>query len=223
MRCTHGLTALTITAVLLAPACDLGPDPGGTEKSRPIQLAKAPSVEVKATPDPAAGTEEARTLSLKHVPNCRAVDGLLHAQRFTLEEPHEYKWMKDHPAITEGTLVVIEVNPECARPRQAAMPVLYAGDVPVEIAVDGYPSGRLVAFIPGHVDLTKTPLFYGAPDLPERVDAERGSAELTAAIKVGINPFPTKVVTAAQDKGGSALHLTGTTELYGAAAELAEP
>ena len=222
-RTTEKRAWLLVSVLMLAPACGLGQAPDGAGKAEssiestpPLSIqSQTPSDELQAT---LPGTDEARTLS--HVPDCRALSGLLHAQRFTLEEPHEYRWMKDHPAITEGTLVVLEVNPECARPRQAAMPVLYAGDIPAEIAIDGYPSGRLVAFIPGHVDLTKTPIYYGAPDLPERVDAERGALELTAAIKSGIDPFPAEVVTAAQDKAGSALQLTGTTELYGAAAEL---
>lgn len=149
---------------------------------------------------------------------CREVLDLIHAQRFTLEEPHTYRWMKDHPAITEGTLVVLEVEPGCARPRQVAMPILYAGHVPVEIAADGYPSGRLVAVVPGHVDLTKTPFFYGAPDLAERVDRTRGEQELASALAEGIAPFSSKVVAAAS--GGGMLTLVDTTDLYAAVAEI---
>lgn len=221
MRRTYVIIA---AALILTPACALGPSDDGSKpdpasKTVMPQVAQPPE-EIEAAPVPAVA-DETRTLPLKHEPGCRAVSGLLHAQRFTLSEPHAYKWMEGHPDITDGTIVVLEVDPKCAKPRQDAMPVLFAGDVPVEIAVDGYPSGRLVAFIPGHVDLTKTPIYYGAPELPERVDAARGAAELTAAGQAGIGPFSLEIVEKAVEQGGSDLHLAGTTELYGAAEELA--
>jgi hypothetical protein len=155
---------------------------------------------------------------LEHDVACREVPRLLLVQRFTLDEPHEYHWMKDHPDVTSGSLVVVEVEPECARPRQAAMPVLYAGGVPAEIAKDSYPSGRLVLVVPGDVDLAATPLFFGAPELPERVDRETGARELAAARSDGIEPFPAGVVAAAE--AGPVLRLVDTTDLYGAAYEI---
>jgi hypothetical protein len=198
-----------IAAFLLA-ACGQEPAPGEVAKkelrleSQPGEAKAAPVVEASLSPKPAT--------------ECREVLDLLHVQRFTLEELHTYRWMKDHPAITKGTLVVLEVEPECARPRQVAMPVLYAGHVPVEIARDGFPSGRLVAIVPGHVDLTETLIFYGAPDLAERVDRTRGEEELASALAEGITPFSSKVVTGAS--GGGVLRLVDTTDLYGAVAEI---
>ncbi len=210
---------LTGTLAILVLATSCGRGTAVEEKSLMQVEPAAPRVEEAVI----APAEPLQALALETETHCREVGGLLHAQRFVLNQPHAYSWMKDHPAITEGTLVVLEVDPECARPRQMAMPVLYAGSVPIEIAVDGYPSGRLVAFIPGHVDLTATPLYYGAADLPERVDASCGAAQLAAALKDGIEPFPEKVVAEAMEKGGSDLHLAGTTELYAAAGELASP
>jgi hypothetical protein len=140
--------------------------------------------------------------------------------RFSVAEPHAYRFMKDHRALTDGTLLVLEVAPECAQPRQAAMPVLYAGDVAAEIAHEDATTGRLVVIVPGHVDLTATPLFYGAPELPERVDVDLAASELARAVKDGIEPFPAAAVEAALKKGGSDLSLAGSAELYESAAVL---
>ena len=223
MTGTSTMRILTIAmAVVLAAACSRGQDLETRAEEVPAAAIQTPATPVEAPVQP---TVEAgmQTLSADREPACRTVDGLVLARRFTLDEPHGYRWKKDHPDVTSGTIVVLEVEPECARPRQTAMPILYAGETPVEIAFDGYPSGRLVAIVPGDVDPSTTPFFYGAPGLPERVDGERGAAELAAALEDGIAPFPATVVEEALERGGKTLALGGTTELYEEASRIAFP
>jgi hypothetical protein len=149
---------------------------------------------------------------------CDAAKKLVFAQRFTLAKPHVYSWMKGHAPISEGTLIVVEVEPACARPRQTAMPVLYAGGVPVEVANLGFPSGRVIAIVPGEVDLAAAPIFYGSPELPERIDAATGASELAAARARGVAPFSAEERRAAFDS--KPLALQGTDTLYVAVADL---
>jgi hypothetical protein len=106
---------------------------------------------------------------------------LLLAQTFTLEQAHIYLWTADRPAIRQGTIVVVRVDPQDARVRQVGGPVLYVGKVPAERVNNGDTDGVVIAFVPGHVDLGITPIHWGPSTLPERVDAAAGAAALAQA------------------------------------------
>jgi len=151
-----------------------------------------------------------------------SVCGLLYARPFVLDQPHDYPWMRGHAPVTEGMLLVVEVDPEAARPREAASPVLYVGATPAERVNAGVSEGRVVLIVPGRPDLTLVPVFLGSVELPERVDAARGALELEAARAAGVEPFDAGQVEAALARGGSVLRLSGSATLYHAAADLVE-
>ena len=120
-----------------------------------------------------------------------AVERVVALQPFRLEVPHAWRWARDRDAITEGVLVTLQVDPELARPRQTESPVLYADAAPVERLNGGYPSGCVIAIIPGAHDpasLGATRLYFGPPGLPERIDEDEGRAALAAAVAAGVLP-----------------------------------
>ncbi len=141
------------------------------------------------------------------------VDGLVYAQTFTLQDGFKYVWNKEHPTVTTGTLLVLKVDKALVIPRQVAEPVLYVGDSTAQRVNFGHESGYVIAIVPGAVDLTKAPIWFGTPDLPERVDAAMIQAERTLANRAGVKPFSEKVVKAAFERGGAALNVADMSEL----------
>jgi hypothetical protein len=113
------------------------------------------------------------------------IEGLRAARAFTLEVPYDWTWGADAALIAQGVLIAAAVDPALARPRAVGGPVLYAGARPAEPLNSGWPAGCLVALLPGPVDLSRAPLYFGSDELPERVDAARGEAELAAAMAAG--------------------------------------
>ncbi len=95
-----------------------------------------------------------------------AVDGILLAQPFTLDEPYEFAWQAEHPMVSSGMILVLEVNPDLVLPRQTLEPVLYVGNSTAERVNNGYPSGKVVAIVPGTVNLASAPIWFGEPALP---------------------------------------------------------
>lgn len=132
-----------------------------------------------------------------------AVDGLVLVRKFTLEEGARHLWRKEKPVIRSAYLLVLEVNPALVVPRQMAEPVLYVGSQTAERVNVGHDSGHVVAIVPADVDLSRSPIFFGTPDLPERVDAETIEAELTSAVAAGIQPFTQAEIDAAFERGGA--------------------
>lgn len=145
---------------------------------------------------------------------------LVLARRFVLDEPTTYPWTQERPKILFGTLLVLKVDRDLARPRQVDMPVLYVGATPAEVA-NGHPlSDHRIAFVPGEVDLTRAPVFFGSTRLPETVDRARGLEELRRARAAGIRPFSEKAVSEAWQRGGAPLHVRDAKDLYVAIADL---
>ena len=62
-----------------------------------------------------------------------AAQDLLAAREFTLAKPYRYMWCAEKPEITRGTVLVLKVDSKLVRPRQSAMPVLFANRRPVGI------------------------------------------------------------------------------------------
>ena len=119
---------------------------------------------------------------------------LVVARPFTLATGYTYDWSEDRPIVSSGVLVVLKVDPDLVLPRNAAEPVLYAGDRTVQRLNQGYESGHLIAIIPGEVDLTRTPIWFGRPELPERVSAEMIKAEQALAARAEIQPISAEKV-----------------------------
>jgi hypothetical protein len=118
------------------------------------------------------------------------VEDVVYAAPFVLEEGYVSDWRLERPVVTRGHLVVLRVEPDLVYPRQTAEPVLYAGEQTVERLNVGYPSGYVVAIVPGTADLAGAPIWFGTPRLPESVDAATVRAERSRAESAGISPIP---------------------------------
>ncbi len=142
-----------------------------------------------------------------------AVEDILYARPFTLEKGYNFDWSKERPLLTEGTLLVLKVDPALVYARQVAEPVLYVGNRTAERVNIGYRSGRVIAIVPGHVDLRTTPIWFGTPELPERVNGGIVRAERALADEAGIRPFSADKVKAALARGGEELKLAERDKL----------
>jgi hypothetical protein len=124
-------------------------------------------------------------------PTPAPVKNILFAQSFTLATPYINNWSKERARVSTGILVVVEVDPAYVDPRDAAMnPVLYAGDVAVIPLNHGNRSGRVIGIIPGDVDLTTAPIWFGSPELPERITPSVVRSERERAEKAGVRALP---------------------------------
>lgn len=119
----------------------------------------------------------------------KPVNNILYARPFTLAKGYINAWSKERALVSSGVLVVLEVDPILVEPRDAAEPILYAGNTPVQRLNHGDQSGRVIGIVPGAADLAGSPIWFGAPGLPERVTAETTRAERARAEKSGIRPF----------------------------------
>jgi hypothetical protein len=68
--------------------------------------------------------------------------------------------------------------------------VLYAGNVPVQRLNHGNVSGRVIGIVPGNIDLASVLIWFGSPELPERVTASTVESERARAERAGIRAFP---------------------------------
>ncbi len=149
------------------------------------------------------------------------VGDLLFARPFLLEEDYEHLWRAEAPRFRGGYLLVLEVDHPFTIPRNGLESVLYVGEQTAERVNWGTGSGRVVAIVPTPLDetgtprllLEQTPIWYGTPELPERIDAAAIRAELDAALARGIGPFPEEIVSTALERGGDRLTLPGRFEL----------
>ena len=110
-------------------------------------------------------------------------------QPFRLEQSFKYDWRRDQPEVQSGLLVVFKVDTNLVTPRNALEPVLYAGNQTVQRLNHGHESGFVIGIIPGQIDLSKEPVWFGTPALPERIDAEMIARERTKAERSGISPL----------------------------------
>jgi hypothetical protein len=119
---------------------------------------------------------------------------IVSVQPFVVEKPWTHVWRAEQPSYDAGYLVVLEVDSALVEPKQTEEPVLYAGDETVERINHGFESGRVVAIIPSprgkdgapSLDLARTPIWFGAPMLPERVDAAMVRSQRDDAARRGV-------------------------------------
>jgi hypothetical protein len=116
------------------------------------------------------------------------VQDVVYAAPFVLKEGYRSDWRRERPLVRQGHLVVLRVSPDFVFPRQTAEPVLYAGDETVERINVGYTSGYVVGIVPGNTALGLIPIWFGAPRLPESVDASMVRIEQSRARAAGIQP-----------------------------------
>ena len=139
---------------------------------------------------------------------------------FTLAQPYRHAWQAERPIVDQGLLLVLQVDPQVARPRQAGGAVLYVGAVPAERLSWAAQSELLVVVIPGAPDLATTPVYWGSETLPERVDQAWGATELAQAQAQGIDPRPAAELGQARALGGDVRRLEDQAAVYALGAEL---
>ena len=140
---------------------------------------------------------------------------ILYARPFVLDEGYTHYWRLGQPTVDAGYVLVLAVDPDLAVPRQTYEPVLYAGEQTAERVNTGRHEGYLVAVVPAprgpdglpELDLESSPIWFGTPELPERVDAARIRTELTRALNEGVRPLPAPRIQAALAEGGTLLHV----------------
>jgi hypothetical protein len=150
------------------------------------------------------------------------VDEVVSIRPFTLEEGFEFAWRAEQPVVTSGVILVLKVDPALVHPRQIAEPVLYVGDTTAQRMNLGNASGYVVALVPGDVDLTQSPIWFGTPGMPEQVNAKKIEAERKLAAQAGIKPLTVRQAKRAQDQGGQRIHVANMTELLAPIATLIE-
>lgn len=144
-------------------------------------LAAPPAQEAPLAEEPAAEAPVPESLS--------AVTGVSEYAWFAIPAPETYRMRGDHPEITRGVILRLEVEPGFARARQVDQPVLYVGPYPARRVNPSEDGTCLVVWAPLDASLEQTVVFFGSRTLPERVDAERGKAEVAAAIAAGATPL----------------------------------
>ena len=92
-----------------------------------------------------------------------------HAEFFRIEQATEYAWSASKSTYTRGTIFVVKIEPDYAKPSQTNGAVLYVGNTPAARLNPGHHDAHVVAYVPSEVDFTTTPIFWGPSTLPERV------------------------------------------------------
>ncbi len=136
---------------------------------------------------------------------------LIEARPFTLATSYTQEWRKDSQPIGAGYVIVVRVPNDYLYPRQLAQPVLFVGSTVAELMNVGYESGIVVAVVPStrneagalELDLTKSPIYFGQPMLPETVDAAIAQQQLQLATRAGISAMSAAAVDAANEKSGT--------------------
>jgi len=155
---------------------------------------------------------------------------LLEAHAFRLDQPFTFTWRKEKPEVASGYLLVLKADPDLLRRRQTFESVLYVGEEVAERLNDSGPAGHLVALVPapldaqGRVDLDPlaTPMWFGRPELPERVDATRIAEESRLALALGLGLPDASRLAARGLRTPDAIHATDRDELDLFIADLVE-
>ena len=118
---------------------------------------------------------------------------VVEAHPFRLLTPATHLYRAEQPTFDSGLLLVLGVaDTSLLTPRQTLDPVLYVGDETAERINTGHESGNLVVVVPNATleSLAESPVYFGTPEMPERVTKTAAQAELSAALAKGIRPSP---------------------------------
>ncbi|MDZ4771685.1 MAG: hypothetical protein SGI72_00985 [Planctomycetota bacterium] len=166
-----------------------------------------------STLSPTVAVENRRPVVVAN-PKVGGVHAIVVATPFTLQKAWTHEWRAEKPTFDAGWLVVLEVDTGLVQPTQMEEPVLYAGTETVERINHGEQSGRVIAIVPSKrnrdgtlaLDLASTPIWFGARELPERIDAVRVAAEVAKAEQLGVTPLRLPNI-------GAVLHLASRDDL----------
>lgn len=154
------------------------------------------------------------------IPALPAPVELVSARPFSLGEAIPIPGRPDLPRTQEGLLLVLGAEPALVWPRQAAQPVLYAGETLAARANHGWPEGKLVVAVLGTRELSELRIWFGTAQLPERADAESIASERALADAAGLSPFTAAEIESALAAGGGALELDDASGLWPLVTEL---
>lgn len=94
------------------------------------------------------------------------------AQPFQVAQAISYAMRADKPMVSEGWMLELTVPPGMALVRAIHSPVVYVGPWPARRANLSDDGTCMSLWVPGTVDLTSTPIYFGPPLLPENVTPE---------------------------------------------------
>ena len=175
------------------------------------------------------GWQQRSDAALPTLPNtARGVRGVLFAQPYVLDQAYVHSWRAEQPLTDAGFLLVLEVEEVFTVPRNTRESVLYVGDEVAERVNWGTGSGRVIALVPALLDEDGAPtlelgsalIFYGSPELPERVDASVIQGELAAARAAGVTALSEAGILTALEAGGALKRFADRTALERHAAQL---
>jgi hypothetical protein len=141
------------------------------------------------------------------------IDNVVYVRQFILEEGYTHLWSKEKPFVQSGYLLVLIVDPGLVLPRQSLEPVLYVGTQTAQRINSGYNSGHVVAIVPGNLNLDNMLIWFGTPELPERISSNTIRLERKKALTMGIKPVPDEKINTALKNGGKPLKLKNLKEL----------
>jgi len=149
-----------------------------------------------------------------------AVRKLLFARPFTVAEAYAHAWRREQPQVSSGWILVIEADPSMTEPHQSAMPVLCVGEQTAEPVNSGQPSGNVVAIVPGAIDESNLSVWFGPPDLPEKVDGAWITLARARVRPEDLTTFTASEVASARALGGATLQARDRVELDRSSAQL---
>jgi hypothetical protein len=193
MMTTKTLSTLAFTtAMCFAAGVTLADSQSAPAASRPgVSQQPAPAVSAK----PEGKAQGAAPATLPAVPATPAgITELLEVREFRVTEQYEHRFSKEKPMVTAGYILALRAPSEYLAPRQVEMPVLMVGTTPVEPMNIGFASGQIVVIVPSELkadgslalDLTKTPIYFAPPSLPEQIDQAFAAQLLGLAERSGI-------------------------------------
>ena len=155
-------------------------------------------------------------------PTPAPIDALISATPFELDQGFRFDWSAERPLVTSGHVLVISADPDLVYPRQTAEPILYVGGTTAMRVNVAYPSGRVIAIVPGDLQPTSTRIWFGEPGLPEQVTAADIDRSARLAEAAGIAPLVAVDVMGALERGGPILRAPDLGALLDSLAVLAD-
>jgi hypothetical protein len=132
-----------------------------------------------------------------------------------------YDWRRSGRRSAGACWSSCKVDPDLVYPRQTAEPVLYVGGQTAMRLNVGYPSGRVIALVPGDARSIPTAPWRGSGPAPaEAVTQETVEAERARAIEAGIAPITRGQIAVALGRGGAPLSRSTLNALLADAATL---
>jgi len=167
----------------------------------PSTLALAALLLLALSPAATAGSQDARPEDVgatrPDVPAepQRAPTRLVRMQPFVLDEGYVHAWRAERPVVTAGYLIAVATDRDLLVRRQTGEPVLYAGAQTAERLNDGTSTGVVVAIVPVERNGAGRPrwsagrqaVWFGDPELPERVTARAIAAQARKAARLGVS------------------------------------